>query len=137
MDWFDDYLNALSDPGRTVNYPPDTYTWRPARPNQQQKSMINDSMAFDQQQQMRIIEEARRHYEEHGGAPDAGSVVWPRPVQLFDFAVTTTSGAIFMQWSDGTSDTLSSGVTYDHSFFCPSSPAAPGFWNNIQPCITY
>jgi len=79
MDWFDDYLNALTDPGKTVNYPPDTNTWRPALPNQQQKRMINDSMAFDLQQQMRIIQEARKQLEHHGASRDAAMGIGADP----------------------------------------------------------
>ena len=62
----DEYLNALTDPGATMLYPPDSGTWRPARPNQQQKCMIHDSVAFDQQQQMRMIQEAKHELETHG-----------------------------------------------------------------------
>ena len=56
-------------------------------------------------------------------------------VQLSNFSVTTTSGTILVNWGDGLSDTVSSGVPVNHSFSCPGAPAAPGFWNNIQPCI--
>jgi hypothetical protein len=56
-------------------------------------------------------------------------------VQLSNFSVTTTSGTILVDWGDGLSETLSSAVPIDHSFSCPGDPAAPGFWNNIQPCI--
>lgn len=56
-------------------------------------------------------------------------------VQLSNFSVTTTSGTILVNWGDGLSDTLSSAVPINHSFSCPGSPAAPGFWNNAQPCI--
>jgi len=64
-------------------------------------------------------------------ASSAGGV----KVQLSNFSVTTTSGTILVNWGDGLSDTVSSGVPVNHSFSCPSAPAAPGFWNNIQPCI--
>ena len=62
----------------------------------------------------------------------------PTPIpqaQLSNFSVTTTSGTILVNWGDGLSDTLSSGIPINHSYICPGSPAAPGFWNNIQPCI--
>ena len=73
MDWFDSYLDALAESGRNAVYPPDTNTWRPARPNQQQKCMIHDSVAFDQQQQMRIIQEARRELEHQGASLGIGA----------------------------------------------------------------
>jgi len=154
MDWFDDYLNALTDPGRTVNYPPDTYTWRPARPNQQQKRMINDSMAFDQQQQMKMIQEARHELEEHthghmshadvaeGIGADPGSPAAPivaetvslyynvDPGQYVYAYVYTSTGYAFVQYWDGTSEVIGSGVPGDELYFehyiAPDDPyAAP------------
>jgi hypothetical protein len=64
-------------------------------------------------------------------ASSAGGV----KVQLTSFSVTTTSGTILIDWGDGLSDTVLSVVDTNHSFSCPGAPAAPGFWNNIQPCI--
>jgi len=73
MDWFDAYLDNLSD-GKNVVYPPDSHTWRPVKPTKQQQSLIQDSMVFDVQQ-MRLIKEARQQEEEQGmgGSYDAGS----------------------------------------------------------------
>lgn len=71
MDWLDSYLDNLSD-GRNVIYPPDKHTWTPARPNKQQQSMIQDSMAFDVQQ-MRLIQEARQELEKHGASTGVGA----------------------------------------------------------------
>ena len=65
MDWLDAYLDNLAD-GRNVVYPPDKNTWTPVKPNRQQQSMIQDAVAFDQQQQMRMIQEARQSLEAHG-----------------------------------------------------------------------
>ena len=55
--------------------------------------------------------------------------------QLSNFSATTTSGTILVDWGDGLSDTLSSGIPINHSYLCPGAPAAPGFWDNVQPCI--
>ena len=46
MDWFDQYLDALSD-GRNAVYPPDSHTWRPVKPTKQQHSLIQDSLIGD------------------------------------------------------------------------------------------
>ena len=80
MDWFDDYLNALSE-GKNVVYPPDSHTWRPVRPTKQQQSLIQDSVVADMVR-MRLIQEARRAEEEQGmgGGYDAGSAVVEGPV---------------------------------------------------------
>jgi Leucine-rich repeat (LRR) protein len=137
MDWMDDYLNGMGEYKTTVS-PADTHIWGPAKPSKLQQSLIQDSMAFDVQQ-MHLIKEARQELERHGAAlgigADPGSTVWPN-VQLFNFSVSTTNGIIEILWGDGTSNTLSSEADCNHSFFCPSSPAASGFWNNIQPCKT-
>jgi titin len=69
MDWLDAYLDNLAD-GRNVIYPPDKNTWTPVKPNRQQQSMIQDAVAFDQQQQMRMIQEARADLEAHGMSQD-------------------------------------------------------------------
>jgi hypothetical protein len=69
---------------------------------------------------------------------DDATALPPTPipqVQLSNFSVTTTSGTILVNWGDGLSDTLSSGIPINHSYICPGSPAVPGFWNGIQPCI--
>ena len=65
MDWLDAYLDNLAD-GRNAVYPPDKNTWTPIKPNRQQQSMMQDAVAFDQQCQMRMIQEARHALEEHG-----------------------------------------------------------------------
>jgi hypothetical protein len=133
MDWFDDYLNALTDPGRTVNYPPDTNTWRPTLPNQQQKRMIGDSMAFDVQQ-MRIIQEAREQLERHGASRDAALGIGADPgspaVQLVTppvpAGISLTAPTIY-----------GSGLTLTDEFFSPITNASmnnpytltsPGNW---------
>jgi hypothetical protein len=63
--WLDAYLDNLSD-GRNAVYPPDKNTWMPVKPNVQQQRMVQDAVAFDQQCQMRLIQEARANLEAHG-----------------------------------------------------------------------
>lgn len=58
----------------------------------------------------------------------------PGVIQINGFSVTTTSGTVQINWGDGESDTLASGVPISHTFFCPNAVAAAGFWNNIEPC---
>jgi hypothetical protein len=65
MDWLDSYLDNLAD-GRNVIYPPDKNTWTPLKPSVQQQRMVQDAVAFDQQCQMRMIQEARHELEAHG-----------------------------------------------------------------------
>lgn len=78
MDWFDQYLNALSD-GKNVVYPPDSHTWRPVKPTKQQQSLIQDSMVADAVR-MRLIQEARQAEIDQGmgGGYDAGSAAKER-----------------------------------------------------------
>lgn len=78
MDWLDAYLDNLAD-GRNVVYPPDKNTWTPVKPSKQQQSMIQDAVAFDQQQQMRMIQEAREELERHGASRDAAMGIGADP----------------------------------------------------------
>lgn len=80
MDWFDQYLDALSD-GKNVVYPPDSHTWRPVKPTKQQQSLIQDSVVADMVR-MRMIQEARQAEinQGMGGGYDAGSAVKEGPV---------------------------------------------------------
>jgi hypothetical protein len=55
--------------------------------------------------------------------------------QLINFSVTTSSGSILVEWGDGTSDTINSSSSINHTYFCPNTSAPLGFWNDIQPCI--
>jgi cell division protein FtsN len=65
MDWFDHYLDGLSE-GTNVVYPPDSNTWRPVKPTKQQQAVIQDSIIADMVR-MRMIREEREKLEEHGG----------------------------------------------------------------------
>ena len=80
MDWFDAYLDNLSD-GKNVVYPPDSHTWRPIKPTRQQQSLIQDSLIGDMVR-MRLIQEARQAEVEAGmgGGYDAGSAAVEGPV---------------------------------------------------------
>lgn len=78
MDWLDAYLDNLAD-GRNVVYPPDKNTWTPVKPNRLQQSMIQDAVAFDQQQQMRMIQEAREELERHGASREAAMGIGADP----------------------------------------------------------
>lgn len=95
MDWFDQYLNALSD-GKNATFPPDTHTWKPAQPTKQQKRFIQDSVVFDLQR-MRMIQEARLALEQQstagsydsGSAPrKEGSIEPPVPPDISQFFLT-------------------------------------------------
>lgn len=55
--------------------------------------------------------------------------------QLTNFSVTTTSGNILVDWGDGTSQTINSGVSVNHTFSCPDYSASNGLWNDINPCV--
>lgn len=72
MDWFDEYLNALSD-GRNAVFPPDSHTWgvKPA-PNAQQKRMIFDAAAQSETEFRQLVAEARREEERQGMGPSVG-----------------------------------------------------------------
>ena len=80
MDWFDEYLDNLSD-GRNAVYPPDSHTWRPVKPTKQQQSLIQDSVVADMVR-MRLIQEARQAEVNAGmgGGYDAGSAAVEGPV---------------------------------------------------------
>ncbi|NBP03790.1 MAG: hypothetical protein EBU90_27560 [Proteobacteria bacterium] len=80
MDWFDQYLDGLSDCTNVV-YPPDSHTWRPVRPTKQQQSLIQDSLIGDMVR-MRLIQEARQAEIDAGmgGGYDAGSAAKEGPV---------------------------------------------------------
>lgn len=55
--------------------------------------------------------------------------------QLINFSIITLSGSVLVEWGDGTSNTINSNSLTNHTYFCPSTSAPSGFWNNIQPCI--
>ena len=122
MDWLDQYLDELSI-SKTVVYPPDKSTWTPVRPNKQQQSMIQDSMAFDVQQ-MSLIEEARRALEtprESGGDsaynPKIPTVYNNDTIYLtsnkssgsLEMAFKTTTGFLLITWWDGTTEQIGDG----------------------------
>jgi hypothetical protein len=52
-------------------------------------------------------------------------------VNLFTFSVTTTSGTILVNWGDGTSDTINSGVQINHKFV-KGPQGNEGFWSGIM-----
>ena len=79
MDWFDHYLDGLSE-GTNVVYPPDTNTWRPVKPTKQQQSLMQDSIIADMIR-MRMIQEERAKLEEHGGSFYDSSVSSNTPTQ--------------------------------------------------------
>jgi hypothetical protein len=123
MDWLDQYLDELSI-SRTAVYPPDKNTWTPVRPNKQQQSMIQDSMAFDVQQ-MSIIEEARRELEtprECGGDsayyPAVPPVIYNddtiyltsnKSSGSLEMSFKTTTGFLLITWWDGTTEQIGDG----------------------------
>ena len=86
MDWFDQYLDALSD-GRNAVYPSDSRTWRPVKPTKQQHSLIQDSLIGDMVR-MRLIQEARQAEIDAGmgGGYDAGAVN-VNPVQNYSINI--------------------------------------------------
>lgn len=60
----------------------------------------------------------------------------PVDSQLTGFSITTTSGNIFVEWGDGTSEFINSNTPVNHTFYCPDYSASPStFWNNINPCV--
>lgn len=77
MDWLDLYLNELSRPENIKIVPPDVNTWNKPVLSIFQKRLIHDSVAQDEQQErMRLIQEARRQEEEAAssyGSIDSGS----------------------------------------------------------------
>ena len=83
MDWFDHYLDGLSE-GTNVVYPPDTNTWRPVKPTKQQQAVIQDSIVADMVR-MRVIQEERVKMEDHGGNFYDGAV----PANTLTSTVTT------------------------------------------------
>jgi hypothetical protein len=76
MDWFDHYLDGLSE-GTNVVYPPDTNTWRPVKPTKQQQSLMQDSIIADMIR-MRMIQEERAKLEEHGGGFYDSAAIQPK-----------------------------------------------------------
>jgi hypothetical protein len=54
--------------------------------------------------------------------------------QIVNFAVTTSSGNITINWGDGNSEIVSSTVATSHLYYCPNISVAGGFWSSIQPC---
>lgn len=55
--------------------------------------------------------------------------------QLIDFQITTSSGNIFVEWGDGTSEFINSDTATNHDYFCSNYSILSGFWNNIIPCV--
>lgn len=73
MDWFDDYLNALSD-GQTVRSLPDNVTWgKRSAPSTQHKKMIFDAVATSEREMQLFFERkaSELHEIEHHGHADA------------------------------------------------------------------
>jgi hypothetical protein len=133
MDWFDQYLDALSE-GTNVVYPPDSNTWRPVKPTKQQQSLIQDSIIGDMVR-MRMIQEEREKLEDDsyfslfGGD---GGMVTPTPdiliLNLWEF--NTQSGVdlnnvnlsfdssinVQIDWGDGSVESVNSDTNYNHTF---------------------
>lgn len=55
--------------------------------------------------------------------------------ELGGFSVRTSSGNIFVNWGDGSTNTIDSDTPTFHAFSCPESSASGGFWNDIEPCL--
>ena len=125
MDWLDAYLDNLAD-GRNVVYPPDKNTWTPVKPNRQQQSMIQDAVAFDQQCQMRMIQEAREELERHGASRDAALGIGADPgspaVQL-----AATPPVVYPEWNAGASYNVGDIVAYDGTNYECTATAGAGF----------
>jgi len=133
MDWFDHYLDGLSE-GTNVVYPPDSNTWRPVKPTKQQQSLIQDSIIGDMVR-MRMIQEEREKLEDDsyfslfGGD---GGMVTPTPdiliLNLWEF--NTQSGVdlnnvnlsfdssinVQIDWGDGSVESVNSDTNYNHTF---------------------
>lgn len=59
----------------------------------------------------------------------------PVLTQLTNFSVTTTSGNVFVEWGDGTSEIINSDTPVNHTFYCSNVSILSGFWNNITTCV--
>jgi hypothetical protein len=59
-----------------------------------------------------------------------GKILFVRS-SLNNFSVTTTSGTILVNWGDGTSDTINSGVPINHGFISEPIPNE-GFWSGVK-----
>ena len=60
-DWFDDYLDALSDPGASLYFPPDA----PANQKGAKQRLMFDAVASSEEEK-RLLYEARLALEHHG-----------------------------------------------------------------------
>jgi hypothetical protein len=148
MDWLDAYLDNLAD-GRNAIYPPDKSTWTPIKPNRQQQSMIQDAVAFDQQQQMRMIQEARADLEAHGmsqedvqagigadpGSPAVQTTTTPAPAFPASISITgsnlyANTGPLFPVAYDSFID---SGVPGNQSVLPPYADFEVGFLVQSNP----
>ena len=98
MDWFDQYLDALSD-GRNAVYPSDSRTWRPVKPTKQQHSLIQDSLIGDMVR-MRLIQEARQAEIDAGmgGGYDAGAVN-VNPVQNYSINIEGATVLLYLYYN--------------------------------------
>ena len=133
MDWFDHYLDGLSD-GTNVVYPPDSNTWRPVKPTKQQQAVIQDSIIADMVR-MRMIQEERAKLEEHGGGFYDGAVSantstpTPTPtLNLWEFDTQSgvglndvslnfnPSATVQIDWGDGSIETINTDTNYNHTF---------------------
>ena len=119
MDWLDAYLDNLAD-GRNVVYPPDKNTWTPVKPNRQQQSMIQDAVAFDLQQQMRMIQEAREELERHGASRDAAMGIGADPGSPAVQLVTP-------EWNAGASYSVGDIVAYGGANYECTATAGAGY----------
>ena len=119
MDLLDAYLDNLAD-GRSVVYPPDKNTWTPVKPNRQQQSMIQDAVAFDLQQQMRMIQEAREELERHGASRDAAMGIGADPGSPAVQLVTP-------EWNAGASYSVGDIVAYDGANYECTATAGAGY----------
>jgi len=121
MDWLDAYLYNLAD-GRNVVYPPDKNTWAPAKPNRQQQSMIQDAVAYDLQQQMRLIQEARQELEKHGASSGIGADPGSPTVQ------TPAATSEYPEYSGGADYSAGDIVSFDGiNYICVTTPPAVGY----------
>ena len=126
MDWLDAYLDNLAD-GRNVVYPPDKNTWTPIKPNIQQQSMIQDAVAFDQQCQMRMIQEARADLEAHGMSQEdveAGIGADPGSPTVQSAA---TPPVVYPEWNGGASYNVGDIVALNGTNYECTATAGAGF----------
>jgi hypothetical protein len=134
MDWFDHYLDGLSE-GTNVVYPPDSNTWRPVKPTKQQQSFIQDSIISDMVR-MRMIQEERAKLEENSnfaafGGGGEGFVEEKTDIiaiNLWEFNIQSgtslndvnlsfdQSATVQIDWGDNSVETINSNTNYNHAF---------------------